>query len=468
MAINVTLAQLSTLNNQSILGQTNANNAIIQAALPDALSRSGASPNQMGSNLDMNNNQILNLPAPASINSPARLVDVTAPATIASVPPVGTSGAVVGLLNTNNTVSGNNTFSGSNTFSNTNTFTNNNTFSGTNTFTTLPSLPLTALLGQFAITGAGNLYGAQGSFWTDVTNTDGTNNARIHQFRDRLFVDDGALNAGSWNAGSGSLSNSRSGTAINSVNWNWAPREASILGISSWGEMSIVGMSVSSSALRSGDPNPIANVSPIGVAGFGLNDRTTNIGSTWAGYFESLRKTAAVGTSITVELDTGNVGSVVDITPFSQPTGMTVGLWNQAGGSAGGAVTYTNPSAGIAFGSNGAKWRKGIVFTNSGLDTALGSGTGGLAIEFGDGQSYRWLNVSNQVIGEVWSTSTGSGTLVLQPRTNLQINGNGTWFGNGSVATSLGSNGPTGSHTSPQAWLVVIDNQGLTRYIPAF
>jgi hypothetical protein len=77
MAINVSLAQLSTLNNTSILSQTNANNAIIQSALPDALSRSGQSPNQMLSNLDMNSNQIINLPPPSTTNSPARLVDVT-------------------------------------------------------------------------------------------------------------------------------------------------------------------------------------------------------------------------------------------------------------------------------------------------------------------------------------------------------------------------------------------------------
>jgi hypothetical protein len=125
MAINVNLAQLSTLNNTSILGQVNSNNAILQAALPDALSRSGASPNQMGSNLDMNANQILNLPPPGTANSPARLVDVVSnPNLLLTVPPTGTSGATVGFLN------GNNTYSGTSTFTNTVTLPTNTVLHG--------------------------------------------------------------------------------------------------------------------------------------------------------------------------------------------------------------------------------------------------------------------------------------------------------------------------------------------------
>lgn len=39
---------------------------------------------------------------------------------------------------------------------------------------------------------------------------------------------------------------------------------------------------------------------------------------------------------------------------------------------------------------------------------------------------------------------------------------------NGSVATSLGSVGPAGSHTTVQNWLTVQDNTGTVRYIPCF
>lgn len=113
----VTLNDLDNLENQaSAVSLLNANNATIETAFDNTLSRDGTTPNTMGANLDMNSNQILNLPAPATATSPVRLQDVTGTATIDSVPPVGTSGAVVGLLNANNTHSGNNTFSGTNAF----------------------------------------------------------------------------------------------------------------------------------------------------------------------------------------------------------------------------------------------------------------------------------------------------------------------------------------------------------------
>lgn len=39
---------------------------------------------------------------------------------------------------------------------------------------------------------------------------------------------------------------------------------------------------------------------------------------------------------------------------------------------------------------------------------------------------------------------------------------------NGSVATSLGSVGPVGSHTTVQAWLEIVDNNGNLRFAPLF
>jgi hypothetical protein len=118
----ITLASIASFQNDTTAAAAyNSNNALITTAMDNTLSRDGTSPNQMLNNLDMNNNQILNLPAPATVNSPARLVDVASNPTI-TVPSVGTSGANVGLLNANKTDSGNNTFTGTETFSNTVTF----------------------------------------------------------------------------------------------------------------------------------------------------------------------------------------------------------------------------------------------------------------------------------------------------------------------------------------------------------
>jgi len=132
----ITLTNLVNLQNEtSAVNAINANNAIIQTALDNTLSRDGTSPNTMSTSLDMNGSQILNLPSPGSANSPARLVDVVSnPTLLLTVPPTGTSGAVVGFLNGANTHSGNNTFSGTNTFSGSTTHTGTTTFANTVSF----------------------------------------------------------------------------------------------------------------------------------------------------------------------------------------------------------------------------------------------------------------------------------------------------------------------------------------------
>lgn len=135
---------ISNINGNGTTAATsiNTNFTNISSLFQDVLSRQGIAPNTMLSNLDMNSNQILNLPSPATINSPARLVDVVSNPTI-TVPPVGTSGATVPLLNGNNTWSGTNAF-GIITATNLNFANTTNTWSGTNTFTGTVNLPITA------------------------------------------------------------------------------------------------------------------------------------------------------------------------------------------------------------------------------------------------------------------------------------------------------------------------------------
>jgi hypothetical protein len=72
----LTLSDLSSLSNQtSAISTINANSSLIETALENTLSRDGTSPNAMEANLDMNNNRILNLPAPVADQEPMRKVD---------------------------------------------------------------------------------------------------------------------------------------------------------------------------------------------------------------------------------------------------------------------------------------------------------------------------------------------------------------------------------------------------------
>jgi len=73
----------------------NNNNTVIQTAMDNTLSRDGISPNQMAASLDMNSNQIINLPTPATAFSPVRLQDVQTGGTITNIPAGGTTGQVL-------------------------------------------------------------------------------------------------------------------------------------------------------------------------------------------------------------------------------------------------------------------------------------------------------------------------------------------------------------------------------------
>jgi hypothetical protein len=144
MTITVPITTLANLNNPTTATTTiNSNFTALQTGFNSALNTTG---DQMLGTLDMNNQQIINLPAPSTVNSPARLVDVVAGSGSGiTVPTVGTSGTVVGYLNSNMTFSGANTFTGTNTFSSAVTFNTTPTYSSG--FTTSSITATTANLG---------------------------------------------------------------------------------------------------------------------------------------------------------------------------------------------------------------------------------------------------------------------------------------------------------------------------------
>lgn len=77
----------------------NTNSATIETAFENTLSRDGTAPNTMSAPLDMDSNQIINLPAPATTTSPLRLEDLNTfigGGTISNIPTGGTTGQVLG------------------------------------------------------------------------------------------------------------------------------------------------------------------------------------------------------------------------------------------------------------------------------------------------------------------------------------------------------------------------------------
>lgn len=118
MAENVRLNSVGNLQDTTTAQNTlNANNTLIEQAFSDVLSREGNAPNQMLSTLDMNSNQIINLPSPGTAQSPVRLVDINS--TLTPTPAI---------------ISGNNVYTGSNSFTATSTFLGTTNFTGNAVF----------------------------------------------------------------------------------------------------------------------------------------------------------------------------------------------------------------------------------------------------------------------------------------------------------------------------------------------
>ena len=112
-----------------------------------------------------------------------------------------------------------------------------------------------------------------------------------------------------------------------------------------------------------------------------------------------------------------------------------------------------------------------------------GSGSHRFMTNAGSQEQFRVTHVDSAVnYIDAYGAATGSAPAVkasgsdtnidlsLNPKAAgmVQMNSAGSWSTNGAVATSLGSVGPTGSHTTVQRWLTVKDNLGTTLYIPCF
>lgn len=74
----LTLADIASTNAGSIITAFNNNNALIETALENTLSRDGTSPNDMDADLDMNSNRIYNLPEATGDTEPVRFGEFNA------------------------------------------------------------------------------------------------------------------------------------------------------------------------------------------------------------------------------------------------------------------------------------------------------------------------------------------------------------------------------------------------------
>lgn len=430
MAEIVNLADLANLSNDgTAIAAINSNNTIIEEAFLDCLSLAGRQPNAMQSNLDMNNNQILNLPSPATVNSPVRLRDVPAGTgvPIASVPPVGTSGAVVPLLNGNNTWSGTNNFTAATTLSSVTGATN---FTGpvliNNVSTTVGTL--------FSTTGYGEPNTKSGLFTSGAGPDFGCRYIATYFAHTILY---GATTKDSTIGETGFDITFTTGTGyqpLSSGGGEKAAMQISAFGTSGGGHLWAAAMSA-------------------------------NFFSGWAG--------ASGNFGVGLEIDTvNNAANAIGTSTIIS------GLWLSAQTSLFPITQYLDISGGDNTGhvygaGNGITFEGGqyaiknytiVDFTQSAV-SYNDAGTHNVGINLGGTYS------TFQIAGTGWAVGT-DGTL-----TSAALNGfsggpvkftSTSFSSNAAIATALSSVGPTGSHTTVQEWLTVKNGSGVTRYIPCF
>lgn len=93
----INLTDIANLQNEnSVVNTVNNNNAAIEAAVENTLSRDGTSPNEMNANLDMNSNRIINLPEADSNTEPVRKLEFEA--TIANLTASGIQLPTSGII----------------------------------------------------------------------------------------------------------------------------------------------------------------------------------------------------------------------------------------------------------------------------------------------------------------------------------------------------------------------------------
>lgn len=148
--------------------------------------------------------------------------------------------------------------------------------------------------------------------------------------------------------------------------------------------LSLVGGAGVVGASRTSDNPQAGSMGSQGLTGIVLNDNVAQKQSAYAGYFEARRYPGA-GTTHGLECNPLNGGSVVNVTPYSVPSDLTSGPWI----SAGRGDTTMNNAVSVALGvvTNGAFFRRGLVFLAGSVDPALNE-----AIAMADGMAVSWYS----------------------------------------------------------------------------
>lgn len=154
----------------------------------------------------------------------------------------------------------------------------------------------------------------------------------------------------------------------------------------------------------------------IGVAGVAVHDLAASNGGVWALYGTAVRQAGVGGATHALELDVANMGTEVPLFPHQMfSSGATPCAWICSGGevtSVGGAAGVASCAIGIVQNDSQsvktASFEKGIIFHNTSIKGADGTGTIGSAIAFASGHAMQWFNNSGTIVAEIVGTAVTS------------------------------------------------------------
>lgn len=519
MAENISLNSVATFQNDTTAVNTVNNNfAAITSAFTDVLSRSGVTPNPMLSTLDMNSNQIINLPPPQTVNSPARLIDVTTPGVITiTTATTGTSGHTVPFLD------------------------------GTNTWSAPQTIALPSGLGvglsiTETVSGAtGGLFSANSIQVADVANAGSSfvNGLIVNQVFGQSSAQGGrqaifgqaqlvaATNATNPNrnyvgvTGIGLASANDGGTGVTSVTGLGGMFGGNFQGNAAASASNMFGVSACefNTGMQAGSSTWAKSVAQFSsgsndaVNGAGINTMLWlyNQGGATAKWTNAILidNNGGLGsfpmstTGTIFKTGTGTTGSGIDLSAtafsgssFAGPGFSVGGTGNIISGGAGisnGTIFLFGLTSGFLSLSTSSTSNQltisqpvtiGAVGTTGGTVTLAGATSGSAAIfASATGSVLTTNNAFNStsvltsgavgtVSGQLTLNGSTSGSVALTTPASsaglLQFASAGSFSANGAVATALTAVGPVGSHTTVQTWLTIVDNGGVTRWIPCF
>lgn len=157
-------------------------------------------------------------------------------------------------------------------------------------------------------------------------------------------------------------------------------------------------------ATRSSDNTLAGSMAAQGVAGYAINDNTSQVQTVYGGYFEA-RRAAGAGTTQGNEIDIVNQGSVVGLDPYNMfSTGTSLGMWLSSGRP---DVTSNaaNASAALGIVNNNTAFENGIVFHSTALNTTTGEGN---AIVLPQKDAVVWYGSAGNKVAAIRSDATSA------------------------------------------------------------